>query len=181
MRAQCVAGLAKRRNAASPGYAERWPPRIVQQQLHDVVADRLCATGKRELPVHHIAEDFRSIEVRLTLRFFNRNYVGTHFGGSLYAMVDPHLMLLLMQLLGSGYTVWDKSARIEFVKPGRGTVRARIVISDEVLAAIRRDTAGGGKVLPEFVVEILDASGDVVATVKKTLYVRKKAGSGPDR
>jgi acyl-coenzyme A thioesterase PaaI-like protein len=125
--------------------------------------------------VEYVAPDWREIRVAMGLHWYNRNAVGTHFGGSLYAMVDPHLMLLLMQLLGRGYVVWDQAARIEFKKPGRGTVRARIAISEDALAAIRRDTAVVGKARPEFAIEIRDAAGGVVATVRKTLYVRRKA------
>lgn len=124
--------------------------------------------------VESIAPDWREVEVSLSLRWYNRNAVGTHFGGSLYAMVDPHLMLLLMQLLGPEYTVWDRAAAIEFLRPGRGTVRARVAIADAELAALRHAAAGGEKVLPEFVVEVKDAGGEVVARVRKTLYVRRR-------
>jgi hypothetical protein len=89
-------------------------------------------------------------------------------------MIDPHLMLLLMQLLGPEYTVWDKGAEIEFVRPGRGTVTAMITISDADLDEIRKYTAGGRKYLPEFNLIIVDDNGMVVAKVKKILYVRGK-------
>lgn len=130
--------------------------------------------------MEHIDTHWREIRVSMRLRWYNRNAVGTHFGGSLYAMVDPHLMLLLMQRLGSEYTVWDQAATIEFKKPGRGKVGARIVVTDDDLAVIRRETAGGEKYLPEFLVEVADAAGDVVARVHKTLYVRR-ASPGADR
>src|SRR5215831_5992143 len=39
--------------------------------------------------IKEISEDLRTIEVHMPLRFWNKNYVGTHFGGSLYAMCDP--------------------------------------------------------------------------------------------
>ena len=53
------------------------------------------------------------------LNRLNRNYVGTQFGGSLYAMTDPFFMLMLMENLGRDYVVWDKAANIEFVS-GQG-------------------------------------------------------------
>ena len=69
--------------------------------------------------VRHIAGDFREVRVRMGLNRLNRNYVGTQFGGSLYAMTDPFFMLMLMENLGRDYVVWDKAANIEFVSPGR--------------------------------------------------------------
>jgi acyl-coenzyme A thioesterase PaaI-like protein len=124
--------------------------------------------------ITHISPDWCELRVEMKLRWYNRNIVGTQFGGSLYSMIDPHLMLLLMQRLGPEYTVWDKGAEIEFVRPGRGTVTATITISDAELADIRKNTAAGQKYLPEFNLKIVDVDGKIVAQVKKILYVRRK-------
>jgi len=124
-----------------------------------------------------ISDDYRDLLVQMKLRCYNRNYVGTHFGGSLYAMIDPFYMLMLMQVLGSEYMVWDKAATIEFKKPGRGTVSARFLLTDRVIAEIRTQTAEGGKYLPEFRVDITDSNGDLVARGFKTLYIRRKQRS----
>ena len=124
--------------------------------------------------VSRVSADFREIDIELALRFYNRNYVGTQFGGSLYAMVDPFYMLMLMRNLGSDYVVWDRSASIDFIRPGRGRVRAELRIDDTTLEQIRQATRHGDKHFPQFEVEILDTAGQVVARVKKTLYVRKK-------
>lgn len=124
-----------------------------------------------------LSADYREAEVRLRMRWYNRNYVGTHFGGSLFAMTDPWYMLLLLKRLGSGYRVWDQRAAIEFVAPGRATVRARFRLDDAALADIVDKTAGGEKYLPEFTVNVVDERGDLVARVRKTLYVRRKPGA----
>ena len=124
--------------------------------------------------VRHIAGDFREIVVEMPLRWYNRNYVGTHFGGSLYSMVDPFYMLMLIQVLGSNYVVWDQAAEIVFEKPGRGRVRAHFRLRDEEVDAIRRATETGAPHRPEFEVTVEDEAGEVVARVRKTLYVRRK-------
>jgi len=124
--------------------------------------------------VAHIADDFSSARVELRMRPWNRNYVGTHFGGSLFAMTDPFWMLLVLHALGDGYIVWDRAASIDFEKPGRGTVRAEFVLDDAALADIRAAAAGGDKVLRWFETPVHDAAGDVVAVVRKQLYVRRK-------
>lgn len=124
--------------------------------------------------VTYISEDWRELHVAMTLRWFNRNVVGTHFGGSLYSMIDPHLMLLLIQLLGKEYLVWDKSANIEFVKASKRKVTSVIKISNEDLELIRSNTDNGEKYFSNFIVEIRDEDDDLVARVKKTIYVRRK-------
>ncbi|MGH8381692.1 DUF4442 domain-containing protein [Pseudomonas sp.] len=124
--------------------------------------------------VQSISPDFRQVKVRMGLGWFNRNYVGTQFGGSLYSMVDPFYMLMLMELLGREYIVWDKAASIDFVAPGKGPVFADLRIDDGLLAEIREHTAGGKKYLPRLQVGIRDAAGELVAQVDKILYVRLK-------
>jgi len=126
------------------------------------------------IKVTHIADDWRCVRVRMKLNLFNRNYVGTQFGGSLYSMVDPHFMLMLMNILGRDYIVWDKSARIEFLRPGRGPVHAELRVTDEEIERINVATAEGEKHLPVFTVEINDEAGALVARVEKELYVRRK-------
>lgn len=126
------------------------------------------------ITVKKIAPDFREIIVEMKMRWYNRNYVKTHFGGSLYAMTDPFFMLMLMQILGKGYIVWDKAARIDFVKPGRGTVTAKFVVTEKQIQEIITRTADGNKILPEFTVDIIGSAGQTVAVVVKTLYIRKK-------
>jgi hypothetical protein len=83
-------------------------------------------------------------------------------------------MLMLMQVLGRGYIVWDKTATIEFMKPGRGTVNARFHLTDQMLTDIHAHTAHGEKYLPEFRVEITDNDGNLVTRGFKTLYIRRK-------
>ncbi|GAB1408152.1 DUF4442 domain-containing protein [Thermomonas brevis] len=126
--------------------------------------------------VTRIGADYRSAEVELRMRPWNRNYVRTHFGGSLFAMTDPFWMLLTLKSLGDGYVVWDQAGSIEFVKPGRGTVRARFDLDEAVLEDLRAAAADGGKVLRWFDTDVLDEAGEVVTRVRKQLYVRRKRG-----
>ncbi len=142
-----------------------------------VIKDRINAYAPYRgagIEVTHIAADGSEIGVVMALTEANANLVGTHFGGSLYAMVDPHLMILLKMRLGPEYTVWDKAAAIDFVRPGTGVVRSVVRITDEEVEAIRADTAAGDKTFPEWELEILDEADEVVARVRKTLYVRRR-------
>ena len=124
--------------------------------------------------IDRISEDWREVDVSMKLRWYNRNAMKTHFGGSLYSMVDPHLMLMLMQILGRGYIVWDKAAGIDFLKPGRGRVAAQLRITDDMLAEIHAGLTRKKKVTPHYAIDILDESAEVVARICKTLYVRRR-------
>lgn len=124
--------------------------------------------------VTYISDDFLTAHVEMPLRFYNRNYMGTHFGGSLYSMCDPFFMLMLINILGPEYIVWDKSAAIRFKRPGKGTVKAIFEIPAERVAEIKAAADSLGKVEPQFQVLVTDAEGQVVAEIDKLLYVRKK-------
>jgi acyl-coenzyme A thioesterase PaaI-like protein len=128
--------------------------------------------------VEEITHDWRTIRVAMKLRWYNRNYVDSHFGGSLFSMTDPFYMLMLLRNLGRDYVVWDMAARIQYLKPGRGTVRAVFFLDRERLADIRGKAESGNKLTEIFLVDVIDAQGEKVATVKKTLYIRKKLSAG---
>lgn len=122
----------------------------------------------------YLAADYREARVTLKLRWYNRNYVGVQYGGSLMSMTDPWYMLLLMHNLGGDYFVWDKHAEIDYIAPGKTHVHARFIITDEMLEDIRTNTASGEKYIPEFSVDIVDEQGALVARVKRRVYIKLK-------
>jgi acyl-coenzyme A thioesterase PaaI-like protein len=124
--------------------------------------------------VTYIAPDWRQVRVEMRLRWHNRNYVGTHFGGSLFAMTDPFLMLMALQNLGPRYLVWDKAAEIEFIAPGRSRVTTELALTEDDLALMRERTRNGEKYLPWFSVDVRGEDGGLVARVRRQLYVRRK-------
>jgi acyl-coenzyme A thioesterase PaaI-like protein len=126
-----------------------------------------------------IADDWTSLTVRLRLRFWNRNYVGTQFGGNLFAMTDPMWMLMALHRLGENYFVWDKAAAIEFVSPTKEDVYAHFSLPDVVVDELRAAAADGSKVLRWLEVGVETAAGTVVARVRKQLYVRLKPDLRP--
>ena len=129
--------------------------------------------------VRSLSDDFREAVVDLKLGRFNRNAVGTHFGGSLYAMTDPFFMIMLLHNLGGEYFVWDKSGSIEYVAPGKGTVSAHFLLSQARIEEIKALAASGEKIFPEFEVDVKDVAGETVARVRKVLYVRLKPKKRP--
>ncbi len=124
--------------------------------------------------VRRLDPDWKAIDVEMKMRFWNANYVGTQYGGSLYSTTDPFYMLMLIQNLGRDYIVWDKSANIRFRRPGRGTVRSEFRLTDAQLHQIREQSKMQEKIEPTFLVEVRDESGNVVAVVEKVLHIRKK-------
>jgi acyl-coenzyme A thioesterase PaaI-like protein len=124
--------------------------------------------------IHSQNIDERTIRVEIKLTPLNRNIVGVHFGGSLYAMCDPWFMLILMRVLGKDYIVWDKAASIKFVKPGRSAVTATFHIPQERVDEIIQATKSGEKHEPIFTVDVLGEESQLVARVEKLIYVKRK-------
>ena len=117
-------------------------------------------------------ESLSWFKVELKLNRWNKNVMGTHFGGSLYAMCDPFYMWILMENLGKDFIVWDKAATIRFKKPGTGTVTAEFEISKEEIEKIRLEVIEKGKNDYHFSTVVTNEKGQVVAEVDKTVYVR---------
>src|SRR5215470_4912239 len=128
-----------------------------------------------------VAPDLTALEVAMNLSAWNRNFVGTHFGGSLYSMCDPFFMLMLMMQLGDGYVVWDKSASIDFLRPGRGRVKARFEMPRARVEQLRAEADAQGKINPTFEVTVVDEQGEAVARVRKILSIRRKAAAAEVR
>jgi acyl-coenzyme A thioesterase PaaI-like protein len=127
-------------------------------------------TGGR---VTYIAPDWSEMRVRLPLSRRTKNYVGTIFGGSLYASCDPHFMFMLMHRLGPEYLVWDKAASIRFRKPGRSTLYAVCRMPDAEVAEVKRLLGSAEKVDRTYSVDLVDKEGVVHATIEKIVNVRK--------
>ena len=132
-------------------------------------------TGGR---VRFIASDWSEIRVRLPLSWRTRNYVGTIYGGSMYAAVDPFFMLMLIHRLGPGYEVWDKAATVRFRKPGRTALQARLTLPEGEEAAIQEALRGARSVDRTYRVELVDRDGTVHAEVDKVVYVRRRGDPG---
>jgi acyl-coenzyme A thioesterase PaaI-like protein len=128
-------------------------------------------TGAR---LRYIAADWSEVRLDLPVSWRTRNYVGTIFGGSIYAAVDPIYMIMLIRRLGPDFVVWDKAATIQFKKPGRETLHARFTVTDEELAAIRAELDLQRSVDRTYLVELVDGSGTICATVEKVIYIRKR-------
>jgi len=128
-------------------------------------------TGAR---ITHLSDDYRDVRIRLPLSWRTRNYVGTIFGGSMYAAVDPFHMVMLIRNLGDDYVVWDKAGRIRFRKPGRETLYARFTLEEAELEAIRRELEDLESTERVYQVELVSAEGVVHAEVEKTIHIRRR-------
>lgn len=124
--------------------------------------------------IKKVSPDYRFMRVEMPLRFYNSNYVGTQYGGSMFSMTDPFYMVMLLRNLGKSYIVWDKSASIRYVSPGRTRVHAEFTLTEELLTEIRQAVDEKGKVDWPFRVTIFDENKEVVAEVDKIVYIKKK-------
>ena len=118
--------------------------------------------------------DFREVRIKLPLNWRTRNYVGTIYGGSIYGAVDPIYMIMLMQVRGPAYVVWDKAAAIRFRRPGRTSLFATFLLTDEVVDGIREELETVEKLDRHFTVELIDPAGEVHAIIDKTVNVRRR-------
>ena len=129
------------------------------------------------ITVVELADDFTRAVIRMELTAENANYMGTAFGGSLFSMLDPFLVIMALNQLGPGYNVWDQAAEITFVSPGKQAVTATVELPVSTIAQLREAAADGAKVLRWFEIPITHDDGSVVARVRRQLYVRQQRPS----
>jgi hypothetical protein len=125
--------------------------------------------------VKRISADWKEVDLEMKLRWWNSNYVGTHYGGSLYSIADPFYMIMLIEILGKEYVVWDKAGSVRFRKPGRGTVYVSFRISDAQIEELKEALTREPKIERTFRVDVKDADGVVIAEVEKLIHIRMKA------
>ena len=119
--------------------------------------------------------DEQTVKLKLPLNWTTKGYFGTTFGGSIYGATDPVLMVMLNRLLGRGYVVWDKAARVEFKKPGRSTLFATFHVSDEELASLREELQTSPRLDRTYAIDLVDAKGEVHASVEKIIHIRRRS------
>lgn len=147
--------------------AESWRSRLLRWRFNWIPAYR--GTGAH---MTYMADDGLEVRVRLPLSWRTRNYVGTIFGGSLYGAIDPIYMVMLMRALGPEFIVWDKAARIEFLRPGRSTLYAAFRLDAAVVAEVASAARADGPLTRDFRIELVDGAGEVCCACVKTIYVR---------
>ncbi len=128
-------------------------------------------TGGR---VTYLADDYHEVRIKVLRNWQTRNYVGTIFGGSMFAATDPMYMIMLINILGKQFVVWDKAGSIKFVRPGKTTLTARFVLTPDQIEDIRSEVEGLGEKDYVLDVQLKDAEDKVVAVVQRTLYVATK-------
>lgn len=128
-------------------------------------------TGGR---VIYISKDFHELTVRLKLTWRTRNIMGTIFGGSMYASTDPFYMIMLMQILGENYVVWDKGCSFRFKRPAKETIYAKFKITPEMLKTVMEQVEAQGEHTFTWPLEYKNEKGDVFVEFEKMLYVAKK-------
>lgn len=148
---------------------ESWNTRLRRHAFNFFPAYR--GTGAR---FTYIADNWREVRIKLPLNWRTRNYVGTIFGGSMYAAVDPVYMVMLINLLGPDYVVWDKAANIRFKKPGQATLYARFVIDEAETEGIKAALLDQPAIDRVYQIDLTDRDGVVHASVEKTIYIRRK-------
>lgn len=125
------------------------------------------------IKIQKVSKDYRQMTIRLKLRFWNSNYVGTQYGGSMFSMTDPFYMLMLLQNLGPKYSVWDKSASIRYLKPGRSDLFAEFKLTEDDLKTIQTTLENQDKMEWNRTIEIKDKNGELIAAVDKILSIKK--------
>ena len=122
-----------------------------------------------------VSEDLLDVRIKLPINWKNKNYVNSIFGGSMFSAVDPIPMVQLINLIGEGYVVWDKSAKIVFKKPAREDLYVDFNYSEQELKEIKSNVKDECEIEIVKVTKLTDESGsEIYCEVEKIIYVADK-------
>lgn len=125
--------------------------------------------------VYFVSNDLLTIKIKIPLSYKNSNYVGTMFGGAMSSATDPIYMIQLIQILGDDYVVWDKSASIQFKRPGNKTLFANFIITNKFLNQIKNDIKQYNEKDYSLKVNLTDRDGKTTyAEVERVIYIASK-------
>lgn len=126
--------------------------------------------------VKKIHEGFKGIDVKIHKSIFNINANKTIFGGTIFSAIDPIYPILLDQTFkakGMKNTVaWLKSAKIDYLKPGRVNLEFSVRLNDEEIEESFKIIQEQGKVIKSFTTEIFDKNGNKCAVCQSEIYIR---------
>jgi hypothetical protein len=92
----------------------------------------------------------------------------------MYGGIDPIYMLMLIKNLGRKYVVWDKAAAIRFKRPGKETLFAEFLLTEDELDEIKEILKTKKSVDRIYTVELKDKNGTIHCLIEKTLYIANK-------
>ena len=145
-----------------------------KSRLHRTVFNFFPAFWSTGAKVTYLAADYKEVHLKLPLSWRTRNYVGTIFGGSMFASTDVLYFLLVLKNIGNDHIIWDKASSIRFKKPGKGILYAKAVISDEEIETIKKELQNTDKIVRDYHLDLIDEAGDVCASIEKTIHIRNK-------
>ncbi|MGB5417872.1 DUF4442 domain-containing protein [Algibacter sp.] len=128
------------------------------------------STGK----VIHVSSDLHYVKIKIPLSWKNKNFVGSIFGGSMLSATDPIYMIQLIKILGDDYVVWDKSATINYKRPGKETLFCEFNFSQEDIISIKKEVKNKGEIDIIKTPKIINKEGIIIAELSKTIYVASK-------
>ena len=118
---------------------------------------------------------FRGAEVKIKKSFFNKNYNGSIFGGTIFSAADAFYPVLLYQVLThKGYKIraWSHSLAIRFRKPAKTDLHFKINLSDEIIDDCEQVLNTIGKYRRTFPIEIYDKNEVLCVSVLIKVYIR---------
>lgn len=126
--------------------------------------------------IKNINKDFSGARIKIIKSFLNINSNKTVFGGTIFSALDPIYPILLDQIFkqrGIKKTVaWLKSARIEYLKPGKTSLFFDVKLKEEDIKDAFETIDKQGKVVKTFTTEVFDKNGTKCAVCYNEIYIR---------
>ena len=127
------------------------------------------------IKIIHISDDFKQIDVRLKLSFWNRNPGKALWGGAIFSAADSFFPIILKQnalLNGIETDFFTKSTNVSYLKPSKTDLMFNFNVSDDEVSSMIDILNRDGKNQEWHTVYGIDKHGDKCVKVKIQPYLR---------
>lgn len=128
-------------------------------------------TGGR---VAYISPDLTHVRVRLPMARRTRNFVGSLYGGSLFAVTDGVHVAMLLTLMERNVIIWDKAASIRYRRPAYTTLYADFRLAADELEQIEQELDAQHETSRRYTIELKDDLGNIYTVVERMVYIADK-------
>ncbi len=133
----------------------------------------LPSTANTGAEVTYISENLDHVSLTIPLNDKTKNMMGIIYGGIMYSATDFVYLTMLWYRLGLDYMLIDKSAEVQYLRPGLGDLSVDFYLPEETVQSIIDELKTEKSTLREFIIEIKDNKQKTVCKITKSIYIRK--------
>ncbi|NWF38845.1 DUF4442 domain-containing protein [Mariprofundus sp. NF] len=128
--------------------------------------------------IEELAEDWRSVRIRLPLNWVSANAAGNMYGGYQASLADPIPSLACLKRF-PGYRVATKKLVVDFIRVGSSDLTLHFDFDEAQFHEIEQELKESGRSTPTFEMQFTREDGKVCTRILNTVAIRPEGYVAP--